>query len=187
MMAPMARRRPNPTSIQIVVAMLVLLVPIGLISWFFTRTPAEPPVIEVDAAPVVAQARSKVDWPVLAPANLPAGWQTVRARWIPRGQTGGASEAQPGDTVQLGYLTPGRTYIGLDQSDAAASAFVKRVTRDGRPNGSSTVSGAAWQRLTSDDARTNYLVKTESDATVVVSGDLGFDALEAFAGTLAAS
>ena len=49
------------------------------------------------------------------------------------------------------------------------------------------MSGAAWQRLTSDDARTNYLVKTESDATVVVSGDLGFDALEAFAGTLAAS
>ena len=53
-----------------------------------------------------------------------------------------------------------------------------------RPDGESTVSGQVWQRLVSSDERTYSLVLREAKVTTIVSGDVDYSALEAYASTL---
>ncbi|HWI01684.1 MAG TPA: DUF4245 family protein, partial [Propionibacteriaceae bacterium] len=85
---------------------------------------------------------------------------------------------------QLGFLTPDDIYLGLVQGDLRPDDLVDEETRAGRPDGESTVSGQVWQRLVSPDERTFSLVRRETQVTTVVSGDVGYSALEAYASTL---
>lgn len=181
----MARPRTPSTVTHMVIAMAVVLVPIALISWFFTRLPEPAPNV-VDPAPLTARARAEAPYPVLAPENLPDGWVATRVRWTPEGEPLLNREPAPGNTWQVGYLTPQRMYIALDQRDRLPDLFVADVTRAGRPVGESSVGASSWQRYTSADGRTNALVQRGDAAVTVVSGDLPFEALEAFAGTLTA-
>lgn len=181
----MARPRTPSTVTHMVIAMAVVLVPIAFVSWFFTRLPTEPQIAVVDPTVHLQAARRQAPYPVVAPTNLPDGWVATRARWTPEGEPLLNREPAVGSTWQLGYLTPQRMYIAVDQRDRLPEQFVGEVTRAGRPSGESTIAGSAWQRYTSADGRTRSLVQREPQSVVVVSGDLGFDALEAFAGTLA--
>lgn len=180
----MARPRTPSTVTHMVIAMAMVLVPIALISWFFTKLP-EPMVNVVDPTALVAQARAEAPFAVVAPVNLPQGWVATRARWTPEGKPLLNGEPAVGSTWQVGYLSPDRMYVALDQRDRLPDAFVADVTRSGRAVGESVVAGASWQRYTSADARTNALVDKGEDAVTIVSGDVPFEALEAFAGTLA--
>lgn len=182
-MARMARTRPNPPAIHMIVALLVVLLPALLAVAWFQRVP-EPPIARVDPAPVVEKARSGAPYAVAVPTNLPAGWQCTRARWTPQGEPGLGGAPAAGNTLGLGYLTPQQLYIGLDQRDAQPDAFVADVTNKGVRDGDSTVAGRAWQRWVSEDGRTRSLVLRAPDAVTIVSGDLAYEALEAFAGTL---
>lgn len=165
------------------VAVAALLVPVVLIYLWFSRVP-EPEVRAVDWQPVVAQARAEAGYPVLAPKDLPATWTAVRARWTPRGEPGLDQKPVIGGTVQLGFLTPNRMYIGLDQRDADAQGLIRVASRDGSADGESVLAGTSWQRYVSDDDRTRSLARTDAASTVVISGDLPYEALEAFATTL---
>ena len=73
--------------------------------------------------------------------------------------------------------------MAVDQRDSSQELFVQQVTRDGEPAGESTVGAVVWQRHVSEDGRTRSLVHRGEVATIV-SGDLPFEALEAFASTL---
>lgn len=180
----MARPRTPATVTHMVVAMLVVLVPIALVSWFFTRLP-EPAAQVVDPTALIARARAEAPYPVLAATNLPDGWVATRARWTREGEPLLNREPAVGNTWQLGYLTPQRMYLAVDQRDRLQEPFVDDVTRGGRQVGTTTVAGAPWLRYTSADGRTNALV-SRGDVATVVSGDVSFAELEAFAGTLGA-
>ena len=180
----MARPRRNATVIQMIVAMVVIFVPIIVITRLFTIDP-EPPVHVVDYRPLAEVAAAEASFPVLAPENLPEGWVSTRARWIPAGQRGVGGDPVPADTWQLGFLSPQQTYLGLDQRGPATAVFVQEVTRGGKAEGASEVAGQSWARYVSEDGRTRSLVAAEADLTTIVSGDLPFAALEAFAWTLA--
>ncbi|MBK8461748.1 MAG: DUF4245 domain-containing protein [Nigerium sp.] len=180
----MARPRRNATVIQMIVAMVVIFVPIIVITRLFTIDP-EPAVNVVDYRPLAVVAAGEASFPVLAPENLPEGWVATRARWIPAGQRAVGGDPVPADTWQLGLLSPQQSYVALDQRAPAAPAFVEEVTRGGKAAGSSEVAGQSWGRYVSQDGRTRSLVGVEGDATTIVSGDLPFEALEAFASTLA--
>lgn len=175
--------RPNPPLRHMIVAIVVVLAPALLAIAWFTRLPA-PKVNVVDPAPVIAAATKADAFPVAVPQSLPTGWQCTRARWTPIGEAGIGGAPVPGNTFALGYLTPGQVYLAVDQRDAAPDAFVDAVTRDGVRDGESTVQGATWQRYVSADGRTRSLVLRGTPAVTIVSGDLGYDALAAFAGTL---
>lgn len=181
----MARPRTPSTVTHMVIAMAIVLVPVALVSWFFTRLPSEPPVMAIDPAAYIAKARKEAPYPVAAPTNLPDGWVAVRVRWTPEGEPLFNKEPAVGSTWQLGYLTPEKMYIALDQRDRLPEQFVGDVTRAGRPAGESSVGGVAWQRYTSADARTHSLVQRGDQAVTIVSGDVTFEELEAFTGTLA--
>jgi hypothetical protein len=62
--------------------------------------------------------------------------------------------------------------------------MVDLQSREGTPDGSSVVAGQTWQRLVSPDGRTRSLVLHGPSATVVVSADLPYEALESYASTL---
>ena len=179
----MAARRPSPSALQIVVAVAVLLLPVVLIYQFFSRVP-EPEARAVEWQPVVAQARAESPFPVAVPADLPPDWTVVRARWTPLGKPGIDQQPAVGNTFQFGVVTPGQMYIGLDQRDTDPRGLIKQATREGKPDGESVLGGVTWQRYLSSDDRTRSLVRGDTKSTLVISGDLPYEALEAFAGTL---
>jgi len=183
-MSGMARSRPNPPLIHLIVAMAVIMVPALLAVGWFTRIPT-PTAATVDPAPVIAAARAASPYAVAAPTSLPDGWVCTRARWTPQGAPGVGGTPALGDTFALGYLTPAQVYVAVDQRDAAPDALVADLTRKGARDGDSTVAGRAWERYRSPDGRTRALVRREADHVTVVSGDLGYDGLDAFAATLA--
>lgn len=184
-MAGMARSRPNPPVIHMLVAIAVVLFPALLAVAWFQRIP-EPPINKVDPAPVVAEARAAGVYPVASAQNLPDGWVCTRARFTKAGQPGVGGDASVGNTLGLGYLSPQQLYFAIDERDAQPDAFVRDVARDGRQDGTSTVSGQTWQRWVSADGRTRSLSRdVDGRAVVVVSADASYEALEAFAGTVA--
>ncbi len=180
----MAARRPSPTVPQMLAAVAALLIPVVLIYLWFSRIP-EPKATAVDWQPVVAQARAEAPFPVLAPKDLPDTWTAVRARWTPQGEPGLDQKPAIGNTLQLGFLNPDQIYIGLDERDADPQGLIRDATRGGTADGESQLGGEPWQRFVSDDDRTRALVRSGPDSAVVISGDLPYEALEAFATTLA--
>lgn len=157
----------------------VIMIPIVLISWFFTR-PAQTPVQAVDWRAPLASARAEAGYPVLSPERLGQGWTVTKARWAKAGQPGVGGQPVVGNTWALGALGPDQVYYSLEQTDAAADALVARVCREGEAAGESTVAGAAWQRCRSADGRTRVLWRTQGRATTVVAGDADFPAVEAW-------
>lgn len=159
-----------------IISLAVILVPCALIYAFFSQVPDAPQVPAADWRPVVAQARGEARYPVLAPTNLPDGWKPVRARWADQ-------------RLELGWLSPDVVYHEVKQAPGERNAsFVRDVTRGGRTDGTSTVAGRTWTRTVTGDERTRCLVSTTGGAgasTTVVCADAPYQAVEAFAGTLA--
>lgn len=165
------------------VAMAVLFVPVIVVTQMFTRNP-EPPVTAIDWRPVAEHAATEASYPVLGPANLPADWVATRARFTEAGRPIAAGDPAPGDTFQLGFLTGQQRYIALDQRDVGQESFVIATTRTGRADGTSVLAGQTWERMVSEDGRTRSLVLQSEPSVSIVSGDLPYEALEAFATTL---
>jgi len=170
-----------------VISLGVLLVPIILISWLFTRTPASSPVQTIDWQSVLAQSRTVAPYPLLGPVGLPDAWVATKAAWATTGEPAVNREAAPGNTWQLGMLSPDQVYVGLTQRDAAGPALLTQISRSGRPDGTSTVAGVIWSRWVSADDRTRTLSRVDGAVTIVVSADFSYQGLEAFCSTLRSS
>ena len=165
------------------IGVTMLLLPVVLIYAWFSRTP-EPAPQAVDWRPVVARAQEESPYPVAVPRNLPETWTVVRARWTRTGEAGLNQAPAVGNTFQLGFISPDRMYIGLDQRDADPRGLVDDVSRGGSDDGTSRVGQVEWRRMVSPDDRTRVPVRTDKASTVAISGDLPYEALEAFAATL---
>ena len=164
-------------------SLAVILIPVVIITYFFTRTP-EPPVKTVDWAPVLAQAREQAPFEVLAPRAVPEDWRATRASWVPKGRPALNGDPSPRNLWQLGFLDSTDTYLELDQGDLQGPDLVADKTRDGLPDGQSEVSGQTWERRISADERTRSLTTTSEQVTTVVAGDTSYEALELYVSTL---
>ena len=167
-------------------SLAVILVPVVLITWFFTRSLGAPPVHTVDWKPVLAQARAEAGFPIYAPASL-SGYRVNKASWAKRGQAGPTGTPVTADQWELGALNPDSIYVEIDEQNRPDAGFVSDNTRKGAADGQSNVSGMTWMRLVSSDDRTRSLVHTSGTVTVLVSGDLSYAALDSFAGMLTTS
>jgi hypothetical protein len=181
-----ARLKKPATVGDLIRSLAVILIPLVVITVLFTNLPTDHPVKEVDWRPVLATAREEAPYPVLAPANLPEGWRPTRVAWVPEGRPGLNGDPSPRNLWELGFLTPDDTYVGLHQGDQQVQDLVAQESRQGAPDGTSVVGGQQWQRLVSADDRTRSLVLTSPGVTTVVSGDLEYAGLEAYASTLTA-
>lgn len=181
-------RNSKATGRDMVLSLAVLLVPVVLVVWFFTRTPDSPQIDQVDWRPVLAQARSQAGYPVLAPTLEPSGWKPVKARYADRGQTWVGDTVAAGNRWELGFLSADQTYIGLNQSDQPGrDAFIDAITRSARSDGSVSIDGHQWQRRVSDDDRTRALVSSQGRSVVVVVGDTDYRVLEEYVQMLRSS
>lgn len=180
----MARPKKPATSGDMIRSLLVILVPLLIITVLFTRLPQDHPVKEVDWRPVLTTARKQSPYPVLAPTNLPDGWRATSVTWVTTGKPYLNRDPSPRNYWQLGFLTPDDVYIGFSQGDLQVEDMVKDDTRAGIPDGDSIVNGATWRRVVSPDGRTRSLVLSQPEVTSVISSDLGYEALDSYAGTL---
>ena len=182
----MARANRMATPGDMIRSLAVILIPLVILTVLFTDLPDDKPVTEVDWKPVLAVASREAPFPVLAPTAVPEGWRATQAEWVEVGDP--FRDAQPSvrNLWQLGFLTPDDVFIGLDQGDLEPEKLVEEQSRDGTPDGQSTINGRAWERLLSADGRTRSLVLREPAVTTIVSGDLAYEALEGYAATLAA-
>ncbi len=167
-------------------SLLVILVPLVLITWFFSSNPGDHPVTAVDWRPALTQARAEAPYEVLAPTNLPEGWVPTRVSWIREGQTGAGGGSSLGNDWTIGYLSPDEVYFGLRQSDAEPARVIADVSRKGKRDGASQLGSTRWERYVSPDDRTRSLVLRASGVTTVVVADAPYAALDAFAATLRA-
>lgn len=172
--------------IDMVLSLAAILVPILLISWFFTRTPESPPISPVDWAPTLATARAESPFPVLAPVNLPETWVPRKVVWARPGQPGPDGKPAVGNTWQLGILSPDQVYLSLTQRDSAQAALVSELSRNGSRDGTAQVGGTTWDRYVSPDGRTKAIAQVAGAVVTVVAGDTTYDGLTAFASTLSA-
>ncbi|WP_420174326.1 DUF4245 domain-containing protein [Luteococcus sp. OSA5] len=169
-------RNQRATGRDMLISLAVILVPAALIYAMFSRIPEEPEVPVAPLAAVVESASEEAPYEVLSPQNLPADWKPVRARYT-------------NDELQLGLLSPEKVYFEVKQRPGANQrAFVKNVTREGIEEGKSSVIGREWTRMITEDERSRCLVNVvekNKPATTVVCGDASYEAVEAFASTLA--
>jgi Protein of unknown function (DUF4245) len=182
-----ARTKSESTAGDMIRSLALILIPLVVLTIIFTSIPAEHPVKEVDWTPVLAEARKEAPFAVLAPENLPNGWRATRVNWVPQGEPYLNGDASPRNLWQLGFLTPDEAFIDLNQGDVRPQEMVDQQSREGTADGSSVVAGKTWQRLISPDGRTRSLVLVGSDSTVVVTADLPYEALEAYASTLSSA
>jgi hypothetical protein len=119
-------------------------------------------------------------YPAVAPAGLPVSWQPVSSGLAVGGANG------PGTvTWQLGFMTPDGALAALEESNASAEAFIRRMTNDGTALAPVRVDGMAWQ-LSSTPARGQRSMYRVSAAgfTVVVTGNATWAQLRALAASL---
>jgi hypothetical protein len=182
-----ARTTKQATAGDMIRSLALIVIPLAVIAIIFTNVPDDAPVEEVDWKPVLATARQQAPYEVLAPTNLPEGWRATRVNWVPLGRPYLNGEASPRNLWQIGFLTPQEVYIDLTQGDMGAQEMVDQQSREGTPDGNSVIAGLTWQRLVSPDGRTRSLVLRGPATTAIVSANLPYEALEAYATTLSST
>ena len=86
-------------------------------------------------------------YPAVAPVGLPASWQPVSS-----GLTVGGANGAGTVTWQLGYMTPGGSLASLEETNASAAGFVRRMTNNGTKLVPARLDGRTWS-LTFTPAR----------------------------------
>jgi uncharacterized protein DUF4245 len=124
-------------------------------------------------------------YPAVAPAGLPASWTPVSSELT----TGGAAGAGT-VTWALGYATPGGALASLEETNASAAPFVRRMTNNGTvllpaqpaPAGPG---GRAWTfSATPARGQRSMYVVSPAGFTVVVTGSATWADLRLLAASL---
>jgi len=119
-------------------------------------------------------------YPAVAPEGLPASWQPVSSGLAVAGANGAGTV-----TWQLGYMTPGGSLASLEETNASAAGFVRRMTNNGTKLVPARLDGRTWS-LTFTPARGQRSMYFASPAgfTVVVTGDATWAELRELAASL---
>ena len=130
---------------------------------------------EIDYTGDLASARALAPYHVLAPEGLATGWKPTSVRYV----------EQDGHTMwHLGYLSPAEEYVGVEQSDGPAAAWIRQQTHGGRLEGSMPVEGELWSMRYQPDKNLRSLAMTEDGVTTVVAGIASYQTLAELAGAL---
>jgi len=139
---------------------------------------AEPATISY--AGDLARLAALAPYPAVAPAGLPASWQPVSSGLAVGGANGAGTV-----TWQLGFMTPDGALAALQESDANAAGFVRRMTNDGSALPAARLDGQAWHLsdTPSRGQRSMYLT-SPAGFTVVVTGNASWAQLRELAASL---
>ena len=119
-------------------------------------------------------------YPAVAPRGLSASWQPVGSGLAVDGANGAGTV-----TWHLDFSTPDGQLASLEETNASAAAFVRRMTNNGTALAPSSVNGQAWN-LSATPARGQRSMYLTSPAgfTVVVTGNAEWAELRQLAASL---
>jgi Protein of unknown function (DUF4245) len=119
-------------------------------------------------------------YPAVAPAGLPASWQPVTSGLAVGGANGAGTV-----TWHLGFMTPDGALAALEETNASAAAFIRRMTNKGTVLVAVWLDGQPW-RLSSAPSRGQRSMYLTSQAgfTLVVTGNATWAELRELAASL---
>ena len=119
-------------------------------------------------------------YPAVAPRGLSASWQPVGSGLAVDGANGAGTV-----TWHLDFSTPDGLLASLEETNASAAAFVRRMTNNGTALAPSSVNGQTWN-LSATPARGQRSMYLTSPAgfTVVVTGNASWAELRQLAASL---
>jgi hypothetical protein len=116
----------------------------------------------------------------VAPAGLPGAWQPVTSGLAVGGANGAGTV-----TWQLGFMTPDGLLASLEETNASAAAFIRRMTNDGTPSGAASLAGRTWTlSATPSRGQRSLFYTSPAGVTLVVSGNATWDELRELAASL---
>jgi hypothetical protein len=119
-------------------------------------------------------------YPAVAPAGLPGSWQPVSSGLAVGGANGAGTV-----TWQLGYLTPGGFLASLEETNASAAGFIRRITNGGTVLASVRLAGLTWHVVaTPSRGQRSMFYTTATGRTVVVTGNATWAQLRDLAASL---
>jgi hypothetical protein len=119
-------------------------------------------------------------YPVVAPAGLPAAWSPVNSGVAVGGANGAGTV-----TWRLGYVTPSGTFAALEETNAAAGPFIRRMTNSGAPQAPVQAGGHTWNASENSERGQRSLALTSSaGVTLVVTGNASWAQLRTLAASL---
>ena len=119
-------------------------------------------------------------YPAVAPHGLPASWQPVGSGLAVGGANGAGTV-----TWHLDFTAPDGLLASLEETNADAAAFVRRMTNNGAALAPSAVAGRTWNLSTTParGQRSMYLT-SPAGVTVVVTGNAEWADLRQLAASL---
>ncbi len=139
---------------------------------------AEPLTISYRAD--LAELARLAPYPAVAPAGLPTSWQPVSSGLAVGGANGAGTV-----TWQLGFMTPDGSLASLEETNASAGAFVRRMTNDGTPLAPARLDGQTWSlSATPTRGQRSMYVTSRAGFTVVVTGNATWAELRELAASL---
>jgi Protein of unknown function (DUF4245) len=119
-------------------------------------------------------------YPVVAPAGLPQSWSPVNSGVAVGGANGAGTV-----TWRLGYATPSGTFAALEETNAAAAAFIRRMTNGGTAQAPVQASGRTWSASeNSERGQRSLAVTSPAGVTLVVTGNASWVQLHTLAASL---
>jgi hypothetical protein len=119
-------------------------------------------------------------YPAVAPVGLPASWQPVSSLLTVGGADGAGTV-----TWHLGFMTPDGSLASLEETDASAAAFVRRMTNGGTALPPARLAGTTWSVSDTPSRGQRSLYYTSpAGMTVVVTGNATWAELRELAASL---
>ena len=119
-------------------------------------------------------------YPAVAPAGLPASWQPVSSLLTVGGANGAGTV-----TWHLGFMTPDGLLASLEETNAAAAGFVRRMTNSGTPLPPTRLASTTWNvSSTPSRGQRSLYVTSPAGFTVVVTGNATWAELRQLAASL---
>ncbi|MFE7571535.1 DUF4245 domain-containing protein [Streptomyces sp. NPDC057539] len=171
----MASTRGKQTVRDLFLSMALIGVVVAGIYLFIPHDDEPVPVKAVDYRVELLTARRAAPYPVLAPTGLAETWKPTSVSY----------KRESDNAWHLGYLAPDGQYVAVEQSTGAPEKYAAEVSRQAADTGKTQqVAGETWQRW--EGPKYDALVRTDGDATTVVTGTASFERLAEMAAALEA-
>lgn len=171
------RQRPKTKTVRdMLLSMAVIVAGSFFFFLFLPNDASQDPVRPVEYRVEASSAARAAPYELLAPDGLPEEWRATSVRYQHQGDHG--------SLWRIGFMDPDNEYVALGQADGSAAAFIGDFTKGAEDSGeTSIVDGAEWEYYTG--AKYNALVRTDAEATTIVTGTAPLERLEEFAAVLA--
>ncbi|WP_156726278.1 DUF4245 domain-containing protein [Streptomyces apocyni] len=158
---------------DMVLSMVAIGAVVAVIYVFLPRDESQDPLERKNYTVELATAQRATSYPVVAPEGLSDDWKATSVRF----------KAVDDQAWHLGFLSPEREYVGIEQSVATPRKFIDNVTHGAEETArTERIGGEDWKRY--EGPKYDALVYEGDGYTTVVTGTAPFEDLTKVATSL---